>query len=155
MKLLFDEMLRNTASWMRIFGVDSAYFHPSSDNELIELAKNDNRILITRDKELANRCKKHGVKSLHINEVNIKKQLKFIVQRLNIKLNFPGATRCPECNAKLLVVQKQLVKGLVPPDIFKERKKFWICQKCNKAYWKGSHWKSILKMHSYLVSGME
>lgn len=150
MKLLFDEMLRNTASWMRIFGVDSKYIHPKNDNELLDIASNENRVLVTRDRQLAIRCKKYGVQCVFVNKVDIKDQLQLIVKTLKIKLNFPSRTRCPDCNTLLKIVDKKSVEDLVPKNVFRAHRKFWLCSRCNKAYWEGSHWRSILKMYRHL-----
>jgi uncharacterized protein with PIN domain len=35
MRLIFDQMLRRTATWCRILGIDSEFFEGKSDSELL------------------------------------------------------------------------------------------------------------------------
>lgn len=146
MKLLFDEMVRNTAGWARIFGINSAYVHNLDDDSIMDIAKNQKRVLITRDKLLATRCKKSRVKAILLTTTDVFSQLCTIKNALNLKFTFPDKTRCPECNHLLHITKKEKISYLVPKNILKRHRKFWYCQTCNKAYWEGSHWKNIKKM---------
>src|SRR2546426_12094853 len=55
MKLLCDQMLGSLARWLRFIGYDTAYPKPGPDRALIERVRLEDRILLTRDKELAGR----------------------------------------------------------------------------------------------------
>src|SRR5207245_3517686 len=54
-KLLCDHMLGSLARWLRFMGYDTAYPPPAPDRELVDCARREGRILLTRDKELAAR----------------------------------------------------------------------------------------------------
>src|SRR6266513_1466594 len=55
MKLLCDHMLGSLARWLRFMGYDNAYPEPCPDRTLVERVRSEDRILLTRDKELAAR----------------------------------------------------------------------------------------------------
>lgn len=149
-KLLLDEMLGRSASLLRIFGIDVEYTRPKNDDELILLAKKEKRTLVTRDRPLANKCKKEGVKCLLITSTNTVDQLRQIKDDLHLKFTFPETMRCSDCNTRLRKAVKSEVAGLVPSDVLKNKRRFWLCRKCNKAYWEGSHWKNIVRIYKHV-----
>ena len=56
MKFLADGMLGKLARWLRMLGQDVIYSVQFSDNELLELAKAECRVLLTKDLELYKRA---------------------------------------------------------------------------------------------------
>src|SRR5207237_8428969 len=56
MNLLCDHMLGSLARWLRFMGYDTAYPEPGPDRTLIARVRSEDRILLTRDKELAARA---------------------------------------------------------------------------------------------------
>jgi len=51
MKFICDQMLGTLAKWLRIMGYDTLY-GDGDDSELIKMAVDEKRVLITRDREL-------------------------------------------------------------------------------------------------------
>lgn len=152
-KFLTDGMLGKLTRFLRILGFDTLYLKDVNDDELLMIAQKDNRILITRDRELYHRAIKMNIRSLLITEINLKNQLSQIASKLNINLDLDIAeTRCPLCNTKLEKIPKYEIKNKVPEKIFNLHEEFWICTKCNKIYWMGSHWKSINKTILSVIS---
>lgn len=146
MKLLLDEMFVHTARLLRIFGVDAETIKPKNDTELINHAIKEGRILITKDVDLVNRAKRYDVNALFLHSDKIEEQLSQMKQELNLEFNFPNKSRCPMCNNELLIVEKTRVKNLVPENVFQNHEKFWLCEKCDKAYWEGGHWRNIRRL---------
>jgi uncharacterized protein with PIN domain len=155
MKLLLDEMLKSTANLLRIFGVDTEYFHPHGDSELMDKAKEEKRVLVTRDVELSKRCKAKKIKCLLIESVGPEEQLKQIISELKIELPFPEHTRCSICNVELNQITKEEAATHVPSDVLLLPSKFWLCPNCNKAYWEGSHWKNITYLFNKITGKQE
>ena len=56
MKFLADSMLGKLARWLRMLGHDVTYNVELDDNVLLEVAKKENRVLLTRDLELYQRA---------------------------------------------------------------------------------------------------
>ena len=147
MHLLLDEMLKKTAKWLRIFGIDTEFIEGKKDSELIDYATKNNLIFITKDEELANRCRKQKINYLLLKSEKIAEQLREIKSSLALEFKFPEQTRCPSCNESLKLVDKEKVSALVPENVLKSQEKFWLCEKCRKAYWQGSHWRNITKIY--------
>ncbi|MGC8936370.1 MAG: DUF5615 family PIN-like protein, partial [Candidatus Methanomethylicaceae archaeon] len=58
MRFVADAMLGRLARWLRLLGYDTAYDQTLDDEKLIEIAKRENRILLTRDGKLFKRASK-------------------------------------------------------------------------------------------------
>ena len=144
-KLLVDGMLGSIARFLRILGHDTLYFRDLSDKKLIEIAKDEDRVLITCDQELHRMASSRGVKSIFVeSDVSKEVQLARIMVALGIEPTFnPERTRCPLCNNPLIKTSKDRVKGKVPEKSYELYDDFWICPGCGKVYWIGSHWRQI------------
>jgi uncharacterized protein with PIN domain len=145
-KLILDEMLGRLVKWLRIFGIDANYSKGISDEEHLELAKAGNRTLITKDEALSQRCKKLGISCYFLESEKLEEQLAELKTNLDLEFTFPNKTRCPACNNPLKIVSSLEVADLVHENVQKRFDKFWICSKCNKAYWEGSHWKNLSRI---------
>ena len=55
---IVDAMLGKLAKKLRLLGYDTAYSSDIDDEDLIRIAKNENRILITKDVQLARKAEK-------------------------------------------------------------------------------------------------
>ena len=143
MKLLCDQMLGSLAKWLRIFGFDTFYAdNEITDEDLLNVAVKEKRIVISRDKELIAKGKKLAIKVIEIQNTNLDKQLNqvFEIIKFNKKLVL---TRCTLCNSILRAIDKREAEGKVPKKVFDYKDKFWFCERCNKFYWSGSHYEKI------------
>lgn len=144
MRLVLDQMLKKSARWLRIFGIDTLYFEGKKDEELLKIALREKAVLITPDTLLHKTALKKNVKSVLLNSTDFEEQLLQLKKELNIKFPFPGNTRCPLCNIILEEIDREKVKEKVPAKVFEGNKDFWGCSNCNKIYWRvGRHWKRI------------
>lgn len=66
MKFLADGMLGKLTRWLRMMGHDVLYNVRFSDNELLELAKMECRVLLTRDLELYKRAIARGLDAFYV-----------------------------------------------------------------------------------------
>ena len=149
MKFLCDSMLGTLAKWLRIYGFDTFFANSDiSDKELIDIAKKQDRVIITRDKNLVYSSRKKLVDVFQIKSTNLDDQLSKVLKNYEIhEENI--LSRCLLCNSSLQKIDKKEVKEEVPHRIFNSNDKFWFCNKCKKIYWKGSHYdKMIEKMDS-------
>lgn len=145
MKFLCDQMLGNLSNWLRFFGFDTIYIKDEvSDDELLKIAKNENRIIISRDKELIIRADKRKLKNIKIKSIDLDEQLKNVLNKTKINKNII-LSRCSLCNNNLTKIKKQDFKDDIPKKIYDIFEEFLYCSFCNKIYWKGSHYDKILK----------
>ncbi|MBC7080863.1 MAG: Mut7-C RNAse domain-containing protein [Thermoplasmatales archaeon] len=142
-------MLGKLAKWLRIIGYDVLYLKNMEDEKIIENAMKEGRILLTRDKKLAEKYKN----SLYIEEKDIDSQIKRVVEAFKISMeeeNF--LSRCTICNVEIEKIEKEKVKGKVPENVFENMSEFWICKNCGRIYWAGTHWKNMKEKIDKIVS---
>ena len=138
-KLLADSMLGRMAKWLRIMGHDCLYDGSWDDLQLARIARAENRILLTRDRELARR---RGIRCLLVGYEALEDQLHQAVEELGLRIDRPFS-RCPVCNELLEDVPKNQVRGQVPPYVFQTQDRFRLCGTCNRVYWRGTHWEHM------------
>lgn len=149
MKFLLDNMLGRLARWLRFAGYDAAYPAPDSIKEAAALANAEGRVILTRDRELA---ESKTACAVYLESVELNEQVKQLSAELDLKLD-EGAflTRCALCNSLLSAAKKEEAKGIVPLGVYERCAEFWYCHACRKFYWKGTHWErihsTILAMH--------
>jgi hypothetical protein len=139
-------MLGSLSKWLRIFGFDSAYAdNTKSDEILLERATEEKRILVTRDRALTGRARKKNVESVLIESMDIDEQIVQFFDALDLKIDGdPAVVRCPVCNGVLDKVSKEEIQEKVPSSVINAFDEFWRCVSCEKIYWKGTHWSTIL-----------
>lgn len=125
---LVDLMLLRLARWLRLLGQDVANPESESDKAILVQAKRENRTLVTRDKRLFSACSAAGVEGVLIRSSRICEQILEMAER-GIALRI-DPKRCTLCNSPLLEVEGR--EG-----------EMWICNVCQKLYWRGGHWKSM------------
>jgi len=139
-KFVCDVMLGTLAKWLRILGFDTKYSKDFEDEEILKIAEEENRVVLTRDKLLANKAKK----AVYINERSLDEQIKKVLNELKINVDEEKIlTRCILCNVKVEKIEKEKVKGKVPSHVFENHDEFWICPNCQRIYWAGTHWQNM------------
>jgi uncharacterized protein with PIN domain len=127
-------MLMRLGRWLRLVGMDVANPGDDDDPELMIKAMRENRVLITRDKRLAENCRTAGVECILIQSTSLLGQLNEMADAgVKMELN---PQRCTVCNGPLRVAVKRA--GDQSPH-----ERAWECEVCGKLYWSGSHWKRI------------
>jgi uncharacterized protein with PIN domain len=140
-----DAMLGNLAKKLRVLGYDSKYFSSIEDDKLILIAKNEKRIILTKDEQLTKNAAKQDIvfvlirgsdESEQIMQINAKIKLdRFVVDT--------NSSRCIVCNGSLQPVEKYRIIGKIPEGILEREKKFWMCYSCKKIYWEGTHFQKL------------
>ena len=142
-----DAMLGNIARKLRLMGYDSRYLADIGDDELIKLAKNDKRIIISRDEDLVRKALKYGIKSIFIKNKKEIEQFREIINKLNLKIiRINGdRARCPKCNSQTESITKKNIHKKIPNKVLEYNDKFWECKVCDKIFWEGTHIKNLQK----------
>ena len=144
-KFFADSMLGKLARWLRLMGFDTRYNCSISDEELIKIAKKENRIILTKDREMVNKNKKYrGNNFIFISDSDTDQQIKTVIKSLNLNPWKGLFSRCVYCNhlvEKIEDVTK--FKDKIPPYALVTSPSFYYCPVCNRVYWEGSHHKKI------------
>lgn len=145
-------MLGSLAKWLRILGFDTRYPDATTTDDIIlQIAKEENRFLISRDKELLQRGKKAQLRVLEIHTTDLAGQLTEVLAHISVNPT-RVLTRCTLCNTPLVSVEKKEIKTAIPPKVFETRNEFWYCSVCNKYYWMGTHYENMSEKITTLTS---
>ena len=144
-KFILDCHLGKLNKYLRMLGFDCFYKNHMDDEAIIELAEREKRIILTRDKLLLKSSRiTHGY---YVRAVEKHEQLKEVVQKFDLYSQFKSFTRCMTCNENLQSVEKSRIYDKIYPEIAQIFDEFYLCQNCDKVYWKGSHFK---RMESFI-----
>ena len=138
-RFVIDGMLGSLARWLRLLGYDADYDNRRDDAELVRLARAEDRVLLTRDRELAAR---RGVQALLIASQTLDEQLAQVTAAFP---RAPGSSpaRCPVCNAVLVPATREELTDRLPAYVLKKHRDFRRCPGCDRVYWPGSHWRNM------------
>lgn len=143
---LVDAMLGNIAKKLRLLGYDSEYLSDCKDDDLIVRAKNENRVLLTKDVLLQKKAKKQSIPVFYVENNTELEQLAQIFKNLRLsKATISGSTRCTNCNGKFEIIEKNNIMNKVPESVLEKIDNFWKCTNCNKIYWEGTHIERLQK----------
>lgn len=142
---IVDAMLGNLAKKLRILGYDAKYFSSIEDDKIILIAKNEKRIILTKDEQLIKIAEKQNVSFVLIRGNDETEQ----ILQINAKFKFDrfvvdtNNSRCIACNGKLEAVEKFRIIGKIPEGVIERERKFWMCDSCKKVYWEGTHFEKL------------
>ena len=130
-----DGMLGTTARKLRILGFDTTYEASLPDQDLMKLALESGRTLLTGDHQLFVTAKSSGAKAVLVHGQSEEARLYEILQKCGLgKIRMDSlVSRCSICNGTL-------VGNGVSMNNYGE---VFSCTSCGKKYWKGSHWNKI------------
>ena len=142
-QFLVDENVSGMTKWLRFLGFDTVTARGWSDIQVAEHANSRGRILITRDRELAESMNNEAV--IHVNSDSLVDQLLTVLKKVGVTDHSLWFQRCGICNTPLRLLSEQ---ELQTDDRFprwikdgdRASPRAWSCEDCGRAYWKGSHY---------------
>lgn len=150
-KFLCDQMLVKLGKWLRSAGYDTIIIRDrESDEEILQKALHEERMLITRDQHFLKMKVPEGV-IIYLSSNRIEDCIREFNQKQEINWLLCPFSRCLECNTLLKRPDsKALVEQQVPLDVRLTTNDFWFCPHCLKVYWQGSHtFKILLKLQQW------
>jgi len=145
MLFLVDGMLGNVAKKLLLLGYDTEYFSDMNDLKLIQKAKNEDRIIISKDRQLITNAKKSAIQTIQITKEDEIEQFSEILNIIHLELNeISGDTaRCTKCNSNTSQISKSKISNKIPSKVLEFNEKFWECDHCKQIYWEGTHIKKL------------
>jgi uncharacterized protein with PIN domain len=132
-------MLGTLAKWLRIAGYDTLFDPDLDDHQLVRLARAESRVLLTRDRQLAQR---RGVRVLLVASEHLDDQIRQVLADLQL-MPERSFSRCPVCNEPLETLDRAAAEARVPAYVAQTHETFRICPACQRVYWRGSHWQQM------------
>jgi hypothetical protein len=130
-----DKMLGRLARWLRILGHDVAYGPHLSGRSLVERARRERRLLLTRDTRLLRdpELPPH----LFVSSDHFREQLRQVSAAVPLGGGF--LHRCLDCNRALEDVSRAEAAPHVPPYVLATQEHFQRCPGCRRTYWPATH----------------
>jgi uncharacterized protein with PIN domain len=143
-KFLTDRMLGKFTRWLRMLGIDVIYSVQFGDYELLELAKREERVLLTKDIDLYKRAIGAGINAFYVEGKTEAERLAEIAERYDLRLTIDiNKSYCSICNTKLKATPKEKLIKELKKNTLEYYSKFWRCPNCGQVYWQGAHWIQI------------
>jgi len=146
-KFIADVHLGKLAKYLRLCGFDTLCGMTLTDSEIIHLSLTEDRVILSRDKELLK--KRHVIQSFRIMSAEPVRQLEEVIIRYELINNLHPFTRCIICNGEVTDVSKEEIEDALQPDTRNYYNEFKKCTSCGKIYWEGSHYE---RMKNFLIN---
>ena len=140
-RFVLDVHLGRLARYLRVLGFDSAWRRDWDDNQIIDRALEEGRIILTRDVGILKQ--KRVSHAYWLRSMRPERQLAEVVAALNLQSQLRPFTRCMECNGSLRPVAREDLAARLDADIRERFQRFWECPACGRVYWQGSHWRRM------------
>jgi len=137
-RFLADSMVGKLARWLRALGYDAAYERAMADAELVERAREEGRIILTRDRRLLERRRLES--GFLVGPDDPMAQLSQVAHAFDLRLD-PDRwfRRCLDCNVPMLPAAADEVRGRVPAHVLSTQDRFARCPACGRVFWAATH----------------
>ena len=136
-RFLTDAMLERLARWLRALGFDTVSGNAATDAELMRRAAEEGRVLLTRDRRLAQQWSSR--EPLLVLSDEPLSQLREVMAHFRLEAPHELFTRCLVCNTVLRSMSGNELEACLPPGVHGHPETLRRCPTCNRVYWEGSH----------------
>lgn len=144
-KFISDRMLGTLTKYLRFMGYDTTSANSmhagnrKEDTDLLRIAQDEYRLLLTKDAELARRGSGY---SILMESDDVMDQVQQLID-LHVVRRRITMSRCSICNTPLREANTcEIEKTDYAPKDWRNLTFFW-CQNCRKLYWNGTHGKQL------------
>ncbi|MGY8526240.1 Mut7-C RNAse domain-containing protein [Paracidovorax citrulli] len=140
-RFVADAHLGGLAHLLRLTGYDTLYDNGFEDREIEEIAAREQRVVLTRDRELLKRASiEHGC---YVRALKPQAQLHEVFGRLELGSRARPFSLCLSCNAPLRPLAVEDVGERAPDGVLERHQRFSTCDVCLRVFWEGSHWRRM------------
>ena len=143
-RFVLDVHLGKLNTYLRLLGFDTWYRHDCDDEELATISHSEQRILLTRDRGLLKRS--IVTYGYWVRSIEPIQQTREILHRFALQSKIQPFRRCLRCNGDIVSVDFDKVSARVPAKTRHYYNEFYLCQKCQQVYWKGSHYPDLQQL---------
>ena len=138
-----DAGLGGLARWLRAAGYEALWQAGIPDDALLSEARKLAANVLTTDSLLMERrvVRDGSIAAYWLPPtLRIIEQLSRVWREFGLTLREP---RCMSCGGELRPVEKESVKDRIPPKTYRWLEEYFICRRCGKLFWRGTHWQRI------------
>lgn len=144
-RFIADRMLGTLTRYLRFMGYDTESANSleegnkKEDTLLLGMAREQHRILLTRDAELARRAQEQAI---YLGSEDVMEQVQQLIDYRVIERRLT-LSRCSLCNTKLREANTcEIERTDYAPRDWRNTRFYW-CEQCHKLYWNGSHGRQL------------
>jgi uncharacterized protein len=140
---LCDAGLGGLARWLRAAGYEAAWQPDIEDDHLLREARSLQATLLTTDAMLMERrlLRDRIIPAFWLPPtLSIPEQLALVFREFGLVVRGP---RCMSCGGELRHVPKEALRDRIPPKTYLWLDEFFVCRRCDKLFWHGTHWQRI------------
>ena len=154
---IVDAMLGNLAKKLRVLGYDSSYFSSIEDEKLLTIAKNEKRVILTKDEQLVKTAQNQEILAILIRGNDELEQIAQIHSKIKLEkfIIDTDNSHCIICNGKLESIEKFRIINKIPEGVLEREEKFWMCVGCKKIYWQGTHFEKLQEFANKLNNRLQ
>lgn len=136
-----DVHLRRLAHYLRLLGFDTLHRNDYADEEIVRIAAESGRIILTRDRMLL----KNGAvaRGYWVRSTDPIEQAQEVLRRFDLTGRVRLFSRCSVCNGEIVPVSKEKVRDRIPPRTALWLDEYFVCADCGKLYWRGTHFNRL------------
>jgi uncharacterized protein len=133
-----DRSLGGLARWLRAAGFEAEV----GGTEDVLAAAGQDAIGLTSDVEPFDRKEvREGLAVLWVpSGLEPPRQMGLVLRDLNLP---PRTPRCMACGGSLRPVPKDQVADRIPPRTARWKDDYFVCERCDRLFWQGTHWERI------------
>ena len=120
-----------------MLGYDTFYDAAVADDVLVRMAREEERILLTRDRHLLREL--HPPRAHEVRQDEPLLQLRELVGAWDLSPPSELFTRCLLCNTPLQMLPRDQAQPLLPAGVRDLPGPVRRCPSCGRLYWEGSH----------------
>lgn len=140
---LCDAGLGGLARWLRAAGHEAVWKPAWDDDELLQEGRRTLATILTTDSLLMERrVLRDGIlPALWVPPtLTMLEQLSLVLRELRLCIRGP---RCMQCGGELRPAAKESLRDRIPPKTYRWRDEYFLCTRCGKLFWHGTHWQRI------------
>ena len=130
---------------MRAAGYEAWWVDGIDDNRLLQEAQKLSATVLTTDSMLMERriLRERIVPSFWLPPtLSIRNQLARVYREFKLTARAP---RCMSCGGELVRGDKEQLRERIPPRTYRWLNDYYLCTRCEKLFWHGTHWQRIVK----------
>jgi|SRR5271157_1822347 len=148
-RFVLDVHLGRLAAYLRMLGFDTLYRNRCAGERLVDVSRDEHRILLTRDVGLLKRSPvTHGH---YLRATKPRQQLAEVVVRFDLARMTKPFPRCLRCNTLLAQAGKDRVRHRLPAGVVLLHDEFLQCPDCGRVYWKGGHFRRMRQLIDAII----
>ena len=147
LRFIADVNVMKLGKLLIMLGFDVKISESFSDKTIARLARQEKRVVLTRDTDLLKR--KSIVFARRLRSQNPYDQLRETLDFFGITGPFHFFSRCSRCNKRLESIEKEKIIHRLAPKTKKYYNTFYLCPECRRIFWKGSHHENMKQRFEY------